>query len=65
MNKNFHKLGLGGATFGNILADGIFGGVNQEKSIEIIDYAYESVQKYLIPNGFENFRKIINQVYEN
>ena len=42
MNKNFHKLGLGGATFGNILADGIFGGVNQEKSIEIIDYAYES-----------------------
>ena len=30
-----------------------------------IDYAYEKVQKYLIPNGFENFRKIINQVYEN
>ena len=29
------------------------------------DYAYEKVQKYLIPNGFENFRKIINQVYEN
>ena len=42
MNNNLSKLGLGGATFGNVLADGIFGGVNQEKTIEIINYAYES-----------------------
>tara|TARA_A100001037_G_scaffold305288_1_gene344813 strand:- start:5493 stop:6452 length:960 start_codon:yes stop_codon:yes gene_type:complete len=42
MNNNLSKLGLGGATFGNVLADGIFGGVNQEKAIEIINYAYES-----------------------
>ncbi len=42
MNNNLSKLGLGGATFGNVLADGIFGGANQEKTIEIINYAYES-----------------------
>jgi len=42
MNSNLSKLGLGGATFGNVLADGIFGGVNQEKTIKIINFSYES-----------------------
>lgn len=46
MNNRFSKveytkkLGLGGATFGNLLADGIFGGVDKENSIEIITQAF-------------------------
>ena len=30
-----------------------------------VDYAFDKVQEYLIPSGFDNFRKIMNEVYEN
>ena len=30
-----------------------------------IEYAYKKVQKFLIPNGFDIFYKILNEVYEN
>lgn len=41
-NISLTKLGLGGATFGNLLANGIFGGVSKESTVEIINYAFES-----------------------
>jgi len=30
-----------------------------------VDYAFKKVQEYLIPSGFDNFRKIMNAVYES
>ena len=30
-----------------------------------VDYAFQKVQEYLIPSGFDNFRKIMNEVYES
>ena len=30
-----------------------------------VDYAFQKVQEYLIPSGFDNFRKMMNEVYES
>ena len=30
-----------------------------------IDYAFKKVQKFLIPDGFDKFYKILKEVYEN
>ena len=51
------KLGLGGATFGNIFAEGLFGGVTEEKSFEIINHAYQSGIKIFDTAPYYGFAK--------
>ena len=45
--------------------DAIFNMNNFLEATPNIEYAYEKVQKFLIPNGFDIFYKILNEVYEN
>jgi D-threo-aldose 1-dehydrogenase len=51
------KLGLGGATFGNILAEGMFGGVTEEESFEIINHAFRSGIKIFDTAPYYGFAK--------
>jgi len=30
-----------------------------------VEYAYKKVQKFLIPQGFDEFYKILSEIYEN
>ena len=46
-------------------SDAIFNMNNFLEATPNIEYAYEKVQKFLIPNGFDIFYKILNEVYEN
>ena len=51
---------------GEILSsDAIFNMNNFLEATPNIEYAYKKVQKFLIPNGFDIFYKILNEVYEN
>ena len=46
-------------------SDAIFNMNNFLEATPNIEYAYKKVQKFLIPNGFDIFYKILNEVYEN
>ena len=45
--------------------DSIFNMNNFLEAVPNIEYAFKKVQKFLIPNGFDIFYKILNEVYEN
>ena len=46
-------------------SDAIFNMNNFLEATPNIEYAYKKVQKFLIPNGFDIFYKILNEIYEN
>ena len=51
---------------GEILSpDSIFNMNNFSDAEPNVEYAYKKVQKFLIPKGFDEFYKILSEIYEN